>query len=86
MDEGVYWRVRISAKGILTILRQPKCHPPCEECCLSLKDQAHPEEIPLTLRGSRTKGVCFSNNPHEQKRLRYVDEGATNREVECVPT
>ena len=64
LDEGVHWRVGVSARRIPTLLRQPKCHLPCKECFLPLEDQAHLEEIPLALRSGRRKGFFLGKNPH----------------------
>ena len=72
------------ARGIPTLLRQPKCHPPCEECCLPLEDQPHPEEIPLAPGEARREGFCSDEDPQSRERIRHVDKGVVGRKARSM--
>ena len=45
-------------------MQQPKCHSPCEECRLPLKDQTHPKKMTLASGEGRRKGVYSIEGTH----------------------
>ena len=85
MDEGLHRGARYPARGIPTLLRQSKCHPPCEERGLPLQNEAYPAEVSLDPGASRRTRVRADEDPHDRKWVRHADQGADSRQAASMP-
>ena len=85
LDEGLHQRARDPTRGIATLLRQSKYHPPCEEHGVPLQDEAYPMQVSLNPGASRRTRVHADKDPPDRERVRHVDQGTDTRQAGGMP-